>query len=119
VIARRPVGYLIAETVAFLSELLLLGTLGVVGWRLGSGGLISIALAVLYPALATMIWAIWIAPRAAHRLKDPGRLVAQIVLFLVAGTLAVIADLVAWGVVVAGVGIVAFVAARVFAHPRS
>jgi Protein of unknown function (DUF2568) len=115
VVTARPVGYLIAETVAFLSELLLLGTLGVVGWRLGTGGLFSIALAVLYPAVATMIWAFWIAPRAARRLKDPWRLITQIILFLVAGTLAVITDLAVWGVVVAAVGIVAFVAARVLA----
>jgi hypothetical protein len=115
---RAPVSYLIAETVAFLAELMLLATLGVVGWRLGTGGLSSIALAALYPALAALIWAVWIAPRAAHRLADPWRLGAQIALFLVAGVLAVITDLTVWGVVVAAVGIAAFVATHVFARPR-
>jgi hypothetical protein len=114
---RAPVGYLIAETVAFLSELMLLGTLGVVGWRLGTGGLISIALAALYPALGALIWALWVAPKAAHRLRDPWRLVAQITLFLVTGVLAVITDLVGWGIVLAAVGISAFVAARLLARP--
>lgn len=115
-LVRAPVGYFIAETVAFLSELMLLGTLGVVGWRLGTGGLISIALAALYPALGALIWALWIAPRATRRLKDPWRLIAQIVLFLVAGVLAAITGPVIWGVVLAAVGIGAFVAARVFAE---
>jgi hypothetical protein len=112
---RAPVGYLVAETVAFLSELMLLGTLGVVGWRIGTGGLISIALAALFPALGALIWALWVAPRAAHRLTDPWRLITQIVLFLGAGVLAATTALVAWGVVLAAVGIAAFVATRVLA----
>jgi hypothetical protein len=116
---RAPVGYLIAETVAFLSELMLLGTLGVVGWRVGTGGLISIALAALYPALGTLIWALWIAPKGARRLEDPWRLVAQISLFLVVGVLAVITGLVVWGIVLAAVGIAAFVATRAFASRPS
>jgi hypothetical protein len=110
-----PVRYLIAETVAFLSELMLLGTLGVVGWRIGTGGLISIALAALFPAIATLMWALWVAPRAAHRLKDPWRLIAQITMFLGAGVLAAVAGVVVWGVVLAAVGIAAFVATRVLA----
>jgi hypothetical protein len=114
-VAARPVGYLIAETVAFLSELMLLGTLGVVGWRLGTGGLSSIALAALCPALGTLIWAVWIAPKASRRLEDPLRLIAQITLFLVTGVLAAITGLVVWGIVLAAVGIAAFVASRVFA----
>jgi hypothetical protein len=117
--ARAALAYLIAETVAFLSELLLLGALGVVGWRLGTGALISIALAALYPALAALIWALWVAPRAARRLADPWRLVGQIALFLVAAALAVITGMAVWGVLLAVVGIAAFVAVRVFAAPPS
>ena len=113
--ARAPMAYLMAETVAFLSELALLGMLGVVGWRLGSGGLISIALAALYPALGAMIWALWVAPKASRRLDDPWRLIAQIGLFLVTGVLAVITGLVIWGILLAAVGITAFVGVRVFA----
>jgi len=109
-------GYLIAETVALVSDLLLLGTLVVVGYRLGTGGLISIAMAALYPALAALIWALWIAPRAARRLDDPWRLIAQIILFGGTGVLAVIAGLVVWGVVLAAVGSAAFVAVRAFAR---
>ncbi|MEP7021980.1 MAG: YrdB family protein [Pseudonocardiales bacterium] len=109
-------GYLIAETVAFVSELLLLGTLVVVGYRLGTGGLISIAMAALYPALGALIWALWVAPKAARRLEDPWRLITQVTLFLVTGALAVITGLVVWGVVLAAVGVGAFVAARVIAR---
>lgn len=112
----RPVGCLIAETVAFLSELMMIGTLAVVGYRLGTGGLISIALAVLYPALGTLIWALWVAPKAAKRLEYPWRLIAQITLFVLAGALAVFTGLVGWGVVLAAVGVGAFVAARIFAR---
>jgi len=108
----------VAETVAFLSELTLFATLGVVGWRLGSGGLISIAVATLCPSLGVLIWSVWLAPRATHRLSDPGRLIAQIAAFVGAAVLCALSRLVVWGIVLAGVGIAAFVAARVFDTPR-
>lgn len=110
-------GYLAVETVAFLSELAMLATLGVVGWHLGGGALISIALAALFPALAALIWSVWLAPKATGRRGDPARLIVQIVLFVVSGALAVLSGFVAWGIVLAVVGVGAFAADRVVEHP--
>jgi len=109
---RGSVGYPVVDMVAFLSELAMFATLGVAGWRLGGGGLISISLAVLYPALAVLIWSVWLAPRAAHRLGDPGRLIVQIVVFLATGVASAIAGRLVWGILLATVGVAAFVAAR-------
>jgi uncharacterized protein DUF2568 len=104
--------YLLVSAAALLTELALLGLLGVVGWHFGGGGLLSVALAVLGPALAGLIWSIWIAPTAAHRLGDPGRLVLQILMFVLAAVLAGLAGRAVWGVVLAAVGVAVFSAAR-------
>jgi|GEM_PF-3478969 len=107
----RPgsLGYLVAETVAFLSELTLLAVLGVTGWRLGGGALMSVALAALYPALAALIWSVWLAPRATHQLAQPWRLVLQVGLFVAAGVGCALSGLVVLGVALAGIGSAAFV----------
>ncbi|MFN2518226.1 MAG: YrdB family protein [Jatrophihabitantaceae bacterium] len=109
---RASAGYLAAETVARLSELTLFATLGVVGWRLGGNGLMGVAVAGLCPSLAVLIWSLWLAPGAAHRLSDPGRLITQIGLFLAAALLGALSGLLVWGVALAGVGISASVARR-------
>lgn len=115
---RDSVAYLLVQTLAFLSELAMLGTLGVAGWHFGAGGLMSVAMAVLYPALVVLIWSVWLAPRGARRLPDPWRLILQIVLFLVTGVVSALAGRVVLGVIVAAVGIAAFVAARLFDDAR-
>jgi hypothetical protein len=104
--------YVLVAAAAFLSELALLAVLGVAGWHFGGGGLLSLALAVLAPALAVLLWSVWVAPTAAHRLGDPPRLILQIVLFVVAAALAGLAGHTVWGVVVAGAGVIAFSASR-------
>jgi uncharacterized protein DUF2568 len=112
--ARRPgsARYLLVSTVAFLSELALLVTLGIAGWHAGGGGLLSVAMTALGPALAVLIWSVWVAPTAARRLADPGRLILQIVLFVVTGVLVALAGRPVLGAVVAVVGVAAFAAAR-------
>ena len=104
--------YPLVSFVAFLSELAMLVTLGVVGWHGGGGGLLSVALTALGPALAMFVWSVWVAPTAARRLADPWRLILQIVLFAVTGWLAVLAGRTVLGVIVAAVGVVAFASAR-------
>jgi uncharacterized protein DUF2568 len=104
--------YVLVAAAAFLSELALLAILGVAGWHFGGGGLLSLALAVLAPALAVLLWSVWVAPTAAHRLGDPPRLILQIALFVVAAALAGIAGHTVWGVVVAGAGVIAFSSSR-------
>jgi hypothetical protein len=109
---RGSARYVLVATVAFLSELALLVTLGVAGWHFGGGGLISVAMTALGPALAVLIWSVWVAPTAARRLADPARLILQIVLFVVTGVLAALAGHPMLGGVVAVVGVAAFAAAR-------
>ncbi len=104
--------YVLVATAAFLSELALLAVLGVAGWHFGGGGLLSLALAVLAPALAVLLWSIWVAPSAAHRLGDPPRLILQIALFVAAAVLAGRAGHPVLGIVVAAVGVVVFSASR-------
>ncbi len=68
----------------FLTELALLAALvwAALGASLPLAG--RIVLAVAAPVLAMVIWGRWLAPRAAHRLRDPLRLGVELVLFAVA-----------------------------------
>ena len=71
-------------TIRFLTELALLAVLAWagVGASLPLAG--RIVLAVVAPLLAMAIWGRWLAPRARSRLRDPLRLVVELVLFAVA-----------------------------------
>jgi hypothetical protein len=68
----------------FLAELAMLALLAFSGWQLGDGGLIGIALAALYPALVIVVWSLFVARTAERRLRQPWRLLVQLV--LIAGT---------------------------------
>jgi hypothetical protein len=108
----RPAVRGAVELVAFLCELAMLVVLVVAGWSLGSGGLMSIALAIFYPALAVLIWSVWMAPSSPRRLEDPWRLTAQLVLFVATAVLASVAHHPVLGI---GFGVIAclvFVATR-------
>jgi hypothetical protein len=100
------------ELIAFLCELGMLVVLVIAGWALDSGGLMSIALAIFYPALAILIWSVWMAPRSARRLADPWRLAAQVALFAATAVLASIAGHPVLGIVFGVVACLAFVATR-------
>jgi len=67
--------------IRLLAELGLLAALAWAGWHLVDGTLPSLLLAALLPALAVLVWALWVAPRAPHRLGDPARAGAEGVLF--------------------------------------
>ncbi len=84
--------------VRFGTELALLAVLVIVGVNASTGLAGRIAIAVLAPAAAATIWGIGIAPRARSRWPDPGRIVAEAALFLIAA-----AALAAEGDVVAAV----------------
>ena len=73
----------------FLLELTLLAGLAIAGARLADGAA-GLLLAVGLPVIAAVIWGAFIAPKAARRLRDPARLVLEIVLFT-AGAVALIA----------------------------
>ncbi len=101
--------------VRFLTELVLLAALAVVGARLGGGVVLSIVDAILLPAAAAAIWSRFVAPRARRRLPEPARFLLEFVLFAGTGVaLALVGWLVA-GIVVAVAGIGVAALTRVFA----
>ena len=104
-----------ADIVAFVCELamfpLVIASVNylVSGWR---SWLIGIAAAIL----VALIWARWMAPTSSHRLTDPGRYVAQAVLFISIGTLAAVSGLLWLGVVFTVTALVAFAFSRTEHH---
>lgn len=107
------VGY--ADMVAFVCELamfpLVIASVNylVDGWR---SWLIGIAAAIV----VALIWARWMAPSSEHRLTDPGRYVAQAVLFVSIGALAAVSGLLWLGVVFTVTALVAFAFSRTEDH---
>jgi hypothetical protein len=101
--------------VRFLTELALLAGLAVAGARLGGGVLLDIVGAVLWPALAAVIWALVVAPRAKRRAPEPTRFILEFALFDTAALALNAAGLLLVGVVLAVVGVATAVAVRVFA----
>lgn len=82
-VAPRPgLDAAILDGVALLCELALVVVLAGAGWALGGPLAVKIALAVIMPAITIGIWGRWLAPRAAHRLAQPHRVLLQWVIFL-------------------------------------
>ncbi|MBK9747524.1 MAG: YrdB family protein [Chloroflexi bacterium] len=65
----------------FLLELKLLATLEYWGFQ-GNGGVLRWAVGIGAPLAAAVIWGLWIAPKANHRLADPLLLMVEVILFL-------------------------------------
>ena len=111
-----------AAVLRFLLEVLLLVAVGYFGFTFG--GLVGWILGLGLPATFVAIWGAFVAPRAARPLKDPARLIVELVLFaLGTGALAAV-GLWPWGVAL----FVAFVVDRyvlgavgkpAWAEPRS
>lgn len=78
--------------VRFLAELGMLACLAVGGWHHGGSVPGSVVLVVVLPLAAAAVWGRWIAPRAPRRLRDPGRLGVEVVLFAAALLLVVGAE---------------------------
>jgi hypothetical protein len=76
----------------FLVELAMLSALAWGAWFLTDTAALSVVLAVVAPVLAAVVWGRWVAPRAAHRLRDPARLGVEITLFAVAFVLVAAAE---------------------------
>lgn len=71
-------------TLRFATEL---ATMAVLAWAAASAGVAlgwRIALAVLGPVLVAVVWGLALAPRAKHRLPEPWRLGAEMVIFVAA-----------------------------------
>ena len=100
-----------ADMVAFACELAMFAlVIAAVNYLIDGGRswLIGIALAIV----VALVWARWMAPSSSHRLKDPGRYIAQAVLFIAVGALAAVSGLLWLGVVFTGVSLVAFAFSR-------
>ena len=102
--ARSGVGFW--EALAFGCELAMLGALGVAGWSGADGTLARTALAVVLPGVALAVWAVWLAPRSAHRLGPAPRVGVQIALFVLAGLALAATGRPWWGLAVTAVSIV-------------
>jgi hypothetical protein len=97
---------------AFVCELAMIALLAAAGWRIGTGTGTRLALAIGLPAVAVVIWARWMAPASAHRLRHRPRLAAQTALFVAVGSVCVYAGLTVGGVAFAVVATAVFAAVR-------
>ena len=70
----------------FVLELCMLVALGIWGFSE------SIVLGIAAPLAAAVVWGLWIAPKASRRLRDPLRLVVELLLFGAAGVALAAAD---------------------------
>lgn len=102
----------LVEALAFGCELAMIVVLAIAGWSLGSRGLISIALLIFYPALAILIWSVWVAPRAGRRVADPWRLAVQLGLFAGAAVLSAVGGHVLLGIIFGAVAWLTFAGLR-------
>lgn len=80
-IPRTGAGVMMIMVVAFLAEIVMLGTLVGVGLDLASSAVARLALAVLLPLAAAVVWGVWLAPAARRRLQGAALLTLKIVLF--------------------------------------
>ena len=81
-----------------LRFLLELAALAALGWW---GSTVHWALAVLAPVAAAALWGALVAPKAARRLRDPARLVVELVVFFGAGAALAAAGHAALGIALA------------------
>jgi len=68
-------------TLRFLLELAAIGALGLWGFRTGSGPLVKAALGLGAPALAMVVWGLFVAPKASVAVADPVRLLVSLAVF--------------------------------------
>ena len=94
----------------FLVELAALAALAWAGASASAGLAVRIVLAIAAPVIMAVIWGLFMAPTSKRRLRDPARLVAQIVAFLVAAVALAVAGHVVPAIVF---GIVAIASAAV------
>jgi hypothetical protein len=68
-------------TVRFLLELCALAALGYWGFTTGSGPLGKAFLGLGAPILAAVVWGAFVAPKAMRPLRDPGKLLVELLVF--------------------------------------
>ncbi len=65
----------------FVLELCVLVALGYWGFRTGASVPLKIALGIGAPALAAVVWVVFVAPQAAVTVPDPLHLILEVVVF--------------------------------------
>ncbi|HEY5945124.1 MAG TPA: YrdB family protein [Kofleriaceae bacterium] len=98
---------MIALTLRFLCEI---GALVALGWWGSHAG--GIALAIALPVIAGTLWGLFVAPRAARRLRDPLRFVVESVVWCGAIAALVALDRIAYAAAFGAIAFVTAVAAR-------
>ncbi len=71
-------------TLSFLLELAALVALGYWGFYTGSGIVMQILLGLGAPLLMAVVWGLLLAPASARRLRNPRRVILELVIFGVA-----------------------------------
>jgi Protein of unknown function (DUF2568) len=99
-------------TLRFLTELGTVAALATAGALAHTDVAWRVVLAILGPVLFAVIWGRWIGPRAAHRLSDPARLTAEIVIFVVSAVALGLVGYLVIGVVLALISIAIAAALR-------
>lgn len=79
-----PVPVSLSLAVRFLLELGALVALAYWGWTVSGPFILRGVLAVGAPAVAALVWGLFVAPNARRRLDDPLRLILELVVFAAA-----------------------------------
>jgi Protein of unknown function (DUF2568) len=99
-------------TLRFLTELATVAALATAGALAHTAVVWRVVLAILGVVLFAVIWGRWIGPRAGHRLSDPVRLIAEVVIFIVSAVALSLVGYLVIGVVVAVISIATAAALR-------
>jgi hypothetical protein len=65
-------------------EIAALTAVAYAGFQAADGSWLSWLLAVAATLAFTAVWGTWVSPRAPHRLRDPNKLVVEVLLFSIA-----------------------------------
>ena len=77
----------INQLIQFMVEMAMLGAMGYSGFHLGKTPVAKFALAFVLLSVVVVLWWLFAAPKAPHRLKLPARLFFKLALFLIAAWL--------------------------------
>jgi len=100
----------------FLVELATYAALGYWGASVPAPWAVRVALAVATPAAAVAVWTQLLAPRATHRLREPGALVSEVVICVGAAVALAVSASPTLGAVLGATAIANAVVVRVFAR---
>ena len=89
----------LALTLAFLLELIAFVSFACIGLLLKAGGAVHIALGLILFVLLITFWSMYMAPRAAHKLKPVPYYIAKSVIYSVSALTIFTQATATWGVI--------------------